>query len=106
MSDHGSCGIRVSEVKLRLLKKRERGLLGWASCVINESFLLNDIAVRQSREGKFILSFPARRKQDRTFYHYHPISREATQILTEAIIKEIRAVKGTSDQTQGIETDE
>ena len=50
--------IQVSEVKIRLLDDPQGNLLGWASCVVNESLFLNNIAIRRSREGKIFLTFP------------------------------------------------
>ena len=83
--------LKVSEVKIRLVDQSEDGLIGWASCVVNGSLFLNNIAIRKSREGKVILTFPAMRsKGDSKYFFFNPISHEAARVLEEAIIDKLK----------------
>lgn len=90
--------IKVSEVKIRLVDKSEEGLIGWASCVINDSLYLNNIAIRHSKEGQVILTFPAKKSKGNTkYFYFNPISHEASKILKEAIIDKLK-LSGVSKQ--------
>lgn len=85
-AEDASPKINISEVKIRLLDEPKEGLIGWASCVVNGALFLNNIAIRCSREGKLVLSFPAKRsKRDTKYFYFNPISHEAMQILKKAI---------------------
>jgi DNA-binding cell septation regulator SpoVG len=88
----GKCSdLKVSEVKIRLVDKSEDGLIGWASCVINDSLYLNNIAIRYSRDGQVILTFPAKKSRSSLkYFYFNPISREAARVLKEAIIDKLK----------------
>ncbi len=88
----GKCSnLKVSEVKIRLVDKSEDGLIGWASCVINDSLYLNNIAIRYSKEGEVILTFPAKKsKSSLKYFYFNPISHEAAKLLKEAIIDKLK----------------
>lgn len=80
-------GLAVSEVKIRLVDGGTDGLIGWASCVINGALYLNNIAIRRTREGNIILTFPGKRsKRDQKYFFFNPISREAKEKLDQAIL--------------------
>jgi len=90
-------GITVSEVRIRLLDKPRNGLVGWASCVINEGLFLNNIAIRISRNGKPVLSYPSQKSRGRSkHYYFNPISRMAARILEKALLGnlDLKSIKG------------
>lgn len=83
--------LRVSEVKIRLVDDSGDGLIGWASCVVNGSLYLNNIAIRQSRSGSVILTFPAKKSRgDSKYFYFNPISHEAARTLEEAILDKLK----------------
>lgn len=83
--------LRVSEVKIRLVDGRKDGLIGWASCVVNSSLYLNNIAIRQGRDGEVILTFPAKKSRSNSrYFYFNPISHEAARVLEEAIIDKLK----------------
>jgi len=78
-------------VKIRLVDKSEDGLIGWASCVLNESMFLNNIAIRHSKEGEVILTFPAKKsKSNQKYFYFNPISHDAANVLKKAIIDKLK----------------
>ena len=86
-----SSGLKVTEVKIRLVDKSEDGLIGWASCVINDSLYLNNIAIRYSKAGQVILTFPAKKsKSSFKYFYFNPISHDAARILKQAIIDKLK----------------
>ncbi len=79
--------VEVSEVKIRLVDEGADGLLGWASCVVNGALYLNNIAIRRSRSGELILTYPCKRSQSEAkYFYFNPITREAHRVLDEAIL--------------------
>lgn len=83
----GAKPVEVSEVKIRLVDEGPDGLLGWASCVVNGAIYLNNIAIRRSRNGELILTYPCKRSQsDQKYFYFNPITREAHHVLDEAIL--------------------
>ena len=79
--------VDVSEVKIRLVDEGTDGLVGWASCIVNGALYLNNIAIRRSRDGGFVLTYPCKRsRSDQKYFYFNPITREATRALDEAIL--------------------
>ena len=86
-----SSDLKVTEVKIRLVDKSEDGLIGWASCVINDSLYLNNIAIRYSKDGRVILTFPAKKsKSSLKYFYFNPISHDAARILKQAILDKLK----------------
>ena len=81
----------ITEVRLRLLDAEKDGLLGFASCVLDGSFFLNNIAVRRGTDNRLYLSYPATRsQQDVTHHHWNPITRPASEAVEDAILGRMR----------------
>jgi len=79
--------VDVSEVKIRLVDEDTEGLIGWASCVVNGALYLNNIAIRRSRNGEFVLTDPCKRsRSEQKYFYFNPITREAKRVLDEAIL--------------------
>jgi DNA-binding cell septation regulator SpoVG len=82
----------VTEVKIRLVDEGTDGLIGWASCVINGAVYLNNIAIRRSRNGEMMLTYPCKRSQsDQKYFYFNPITREAHRVLDEAILGKLES---------------
>lgn len=82
--------LTISSIKLRFTDGGSDGLLAWASCVINNSIFLNNIAVRESDDGGIRLTYPAKPSQgQRRFYYFNPITREAADAVEQAVQEQI-----------------
>ena len=82
--------VTITEVKIRLADKPEGGLLGWASCVLNGTFLLDSITIRRSLEGEIVLAFPRSKSRRGAQYHYfRPITRDAYEQVRVAIVSRL-----------------
>ena len=93
MPDNRNSNDFVSDVKLRLVEHGTDGLLAWASCVIGGSILLNNIAIRRSRDGSLFLTYPAKRVSGGQTYHYfNPISVEAADAVQDAVLARLAAL--------------
>ena len=82
-----SDSIHVSEVRLvrASVADEQRGLIGWVSLKIGQ-LLLDGIAVRRTRDGRLVLSFPERRDLDG---RRHPIIRPSDDEARRALEREI-----------------
>jgi len=88
--------LEVSEVKIRLARGHEDGLVGWASCVLQGSIVLNNMAICRGADGELELKFPARfsRSGSKHFY-FSPVTREARRGLEEAVLAQLPAPGGS-----------
>lgn len=87
----------VTEIKLRFVEDGHDGLIAWASCVLNGTVVLNNIAVRRGRDGGLYLSYPAKQTTSGTrFYYFNPISREASAVLERAILQRLAEIAGAA----------
>ena len=87
------CGSGISEVKLRILDAEEDGLLGFASCVLDGRYFLNNIAIRQGEDGQLFLTYPAGKSAGGVqHHHWNPISKDAAQLMENAILGRMRSL--------------
>ncbi len=92
-NQQGSKKIRISNVKLRIVENGVDGLVAWASCLIDDAILLNNIAIRRGRDGSLFLTYPAKRSQGGDKYHYfNPISVKAAQAVQDALLSRLAAL--------------
>lgn len=104
--DGRGADLRVSEVKIRLVPacaapgaagrdESENGLVGWASCVVNECLFLNNIAIRRGLSGEIVLTFPAKKsRRDVKYFYFKPITRDAKAAIDHAILGAMRELTG------------
>lgn len=81
--------IAITEPVIIPVKPTDKGLLAFASCVINDSISLNSIAIYSRPNGdEYRLVYPIKTlpngKEINIFY---PINREVSQIINQAIFK-------------------
>ena len=72
--------MRATDVRFKAAESHQirDGLLGWASFVLGETVRLDGVAVRRTRDGRLVLSFPSRRdRRGREHYLVAPIDNAA-----------------------------
>lgn len=80
----------VSDVQLRFVEGGKDGLLAWASCVIDGAVFLNNVAIRRGKDGRLMLTYPAKLTAAGTrYYLFNPISKEASAVLEDAILRRL-----------------
>lgn len=80
----------ISEIQIVPIKP-QNGLVGFASCVINNSFYVGNIAIYSSPSSLngFRLLFPNKKlASGQVIACFHPISKEAEELVSTGIIKE------------------
>jgi DNA-binding cell septation regulator SpoVG len=84
----------ITEVKIRVAPGTD-GLLGWASCVVNRTLVVNDIAIRRGKDNSLFLTYPTKVSgQGKRHPTYFPIDRETSQAFEDAIVGELRRLAG------------
>lgn len=65
----------------------ERGLLGWASFLLGGVVRLDGVAVRRTLEGRYALSFPARRDgAGRRHFSVRPVDNQARLEIEHVVL--------------------
>ena len=85
--------IVITEPVVIPVKPTEKGLLGFASCTVNNAISLNSIAIYSRPDGSYRLVYPVKilpnGKEINIFY---PVSRQASEIINEAIFKKFEEI--------------
>ena len=90
--------IRLSEVEVTPVRAH-RGLVAWASCVIDDRFYVGDIAVFTRLDGNYRLAYPVRTLRDgRKIPVFHPINHETATALEQAITSRVEALLERNDE--------
>lgn len=83
--------LEITEVRIRMAEETADGQIAWASCVVNGSLFLNNIAIRRCAEGELVLTFPAKRsRRDMKYFYFRPINAGAKEALDRAILKRLQ----------------
>ena len=79
--------LKIKQIELVPIKARQ-GLVGFASCVINDQFYIGNIAIHTAlNKNEFRLVYPAKTLPNgKTIYYVHPINKETGDAITNAIV--------------------
>lgn len=98
--------LEISEVDLIPLKKSREGLVSFASCVLNNQFYIGNIAIYTSPSSKdgFRLVFPNKKlASGQVVDCCHPISKQAGELVSTAIIKKYVELMDNFQHVEAIE---
>jgi len=76
----------VSEVNITPVKP-DRGLIGFASIVIDGNVYLNSIAVYSKLDGSYRLLYPTKNISNKSISLFYPINRETSKEIETAVFK-------------------
>jgi hypothetical protein len=62
-------------------------LVAWASCIVNDSIELRNIAIRRSNYEGFILTYPRKDLAGELIPLFRPISNHASMTLERAVLR-------------------
>ena len=78
--------LKISDVRIRFVKKEDSKLKAVASITIDDCFVVHDIKVIEGTEGVFI-AMPSRRTSEGEFKDIaHPLNTETREALKNAIL--------------------
>lgn len=83
--------IKVSEVQIIPIKVNN-GLVAFASVVLNDNLYLGSIGIHSKLTGGYRLTYPTRQTGDKNFNIYHPINKDTSEIIEQAIISKYKEV--------------
>ena len=82
----------ITEVQVLPIKPRE-GLVAFASLILNGSLCLTSIGIHQKLDGNgYRLTYPTKLVGDRTMNLYHPITKDLSKAVEEAILNKFKEV--------------
>ena len=85
--------MRITDVRVRIVKKEDSKLKAVASITIDDCFVIHDIKVIEGSEGNFI-AMPSRKTADGEYKDIaHPINTETREQIREAIMVEYEKAK-------------
>ncbi len=79
--------MKISDVRIRLVKKTDSKLKAMASITIEDCFVVHDIKIIEGNEGPFI-AMPSRKTNDGEFKDIaHPLNSETREAIKNAILE-------------------
>lgn len=85
-------GIEITDVRFTPAGPEDwrKGLSGWISCTLNDRLQINSIALRRSRSGRMVLSFPAREdKAGNQRFYIKPLDDVTRRVIERQIFREM-----------------
>lgn len=84
--------MKISEVNIQFIKPVD-GLIGFASLVIDGAFYLGSIGIHQRLDGTgYRLTYPTKKSTLNSRPIFHPINREISQAIEQAIFIKLKNV--------------
>lgn len=84
--------IKVSEVQIRVIKPKD-GLIGFASCVIENAIYLSSIGVFSRLDGSgYRITYPTKKVGESDLQIFHPINKELSSEIEKAVTNEARRI--------------
>lgn len=82
---------KVSEVQIIPIKPKD-GLVAFASFIFNNSFYFSSIGIYTRPQGGYRLTYPTRKSPTSTLSLFHPINKEISDLIEEAVIEKYEAL--------------
>lgn len=87
---HVASSPRITSVRFTPVSA-SRGMLGFASFVLDDELLVDGVAVRCALDGRLLLSWPGRiDRRGRERHHIRPLDARAQRHLDERLLYELR----------------
>lgn len=85
--------MKISDVRVRIVKNESSKIKGSASITIDDCFVVHDIKIIEGNEGYFI-AMPSRKTPDGEYKDIaHPLTTETREKIRDLILKEFEAAK-------------
>lgn len=91
---------KITEIQIVPIKPRD-GLVAFGSVVIDDAIYLGSIGIHTRLDGSgYRITYPTKLTGNRNLNLFHPISREASAAIEDAVIAKFEEVmKGNNDYT-------
>lgn len=85
--------MKISDVRIRMVKSETSKIKASASITIDECFVVHDIKVIDGNEG-FFIAMPSRKTPDGEFKDIvHPLNTETREMIKEVVLKAFNEAK-------------
>lgn len=85
--------MKISDIRIRLVKKDDSKLKAVASITIDECFVVHDIKIIEGNEGYFI-AMPSRKTSEGEYKDtVHPLNTETRERIRDLVLKEFEIAK-------------
>lgn len=81
----------ITEVQIIPIKPKD-GLIGFASCVLNDYLYLSSIGIFKKPNGGYRLIYPTKQVGNKQLNIFHPINKNASILIHMEIIKKFEEV--------------
>jgi len=86
--------MKITEIQIIPIKPRE-GLVAFASIVVENSLYLGSLGVYTRIDGSdYRITYPTKKIGNKNINIYHPINKETSKAIEEAIISEVKELLG------------
>ena len=76
----------ITDIRIRLFNGESKEHMGWASCIIDNKFFVNAIAIKK-KDGVLYLVYPKQiSKRGTDHFYFNPITTEARIEIEQAIL--------------------
>lgn len=90
--------MQISEVNL-IPVKPVNGLVAFASCVIDSELFIGSIGVHKRLDGSgYRITYPTKRIGTKQLNYFHPLSKQAGDLIEQAITKKCFEIFERSDE--------
>lgn len=84
--------MKITEIQITPIKPKD-GLVAFASVVVEDSLFLGFIGVYTRLDGLgYRLTYPTKRIGDNSVNIYHPINKEISKSIEQAVFKKLREI--------------
>ena len=88
--------MKVNNIQINFVFPKN-GLIGFVSFTLADSFAVNGVAIHKKLDGTgYRLTYPNRKSGDQVFNICHPINKQASKAIENAIFQKIKDVKTKS----------
>jgi len=89
--------MNITDVQIIPIKAKD-GLVAFASLVLNNELYLSSIGIHKKADGSgYRITYPTKVLGQRPFNIYHPINKEASKEIEEAILTKAKEVMESSN---------
>jgi len=92
---------KISEIEIVPVKPSS-GLIGFASFVLDDRYYVSSVAIYTRLDSLgYRLVYPTKKVGERNINIFHPINREVSQVIDEAVIEKVNELFYESQQNRG-----
>ena len=80
--------MNISEITITPIKPDPKGLVAFASCVLDWKIYLSSIGILTKLSGWYRICFPSKKVAGQNMHYFHPVDKEVAQSVENALINE------------------